>query len=243
MPVLIIKNFISEGPGTIVDFLKKEKISFSSIELGEGEIPPSLDTFDALVVLGGPMGVYEMERYPHLAIGSRIIREAINRDFKVLGICLGAQMIAHCLGGGVYKGKETEIGWHHIQLSGDGLKDYCMRQLAVHPRVGDFWRQFEVLHWHGDTFDIPPEAVLLASSVLYRHQAFRYGNAVYGLQFHLEVTKDMITNWFRDFKNKDYILKETDRIFEEYSGRAWNFYKAFFTHKTKNTNRRRQWRN
>jgi hypothetical protein len=96
---------------------------------------------------------------------------------------------------------------------------------------------------HGDTFDLPPEAVLLASSVLYKHQAFKYRSLVYGLQFHIEVTKDMITDWFRDSRNKDHILKDTDRIFEEYSGRARNFYRAFFTDKTNNTTRRRQWRN
>ena len=239
MPVLIIKNIASEGPGTFEEFLKKGNISFTSVELGEGEIPPALDKFDALVVLGGPVGVYKMEKHPHLVMGSRLIREAINRDIKVLGICLGAQMIAHCLGAAVYQGHEKEIGWHHIKLSGGGLKDYCMRQLAVHPQVGDFWKQFEVLHWHGDTFDIPPDAILLASSVLYKHQAFKYGNAVYGLQFHIGVTKEMIANWFRDFKDKDTVFHDTDRIFEEYSGRAWNFYNAFFANKRKISNRRR----
>jgi GMP synthase-like glutamine amidotransferase len=226
--VLIIKNIITEGPGTIGDFLRKEDISFSIVDFPSGEIPPPLDDFDTLVIMGGPMGVYEMERYPHLRIGSRLIREAINRGLKILGICLGAQMVAYCLGSEVYPGPEKEIGWHSIELTGDGLKDPLMRKLAIHPRVGDFWRKFRVFHWHGDTFDLPLGAALLASSKLYKNQAFRYGNNVYGFQFHIEVTKDMLREWFEDRPERDSIMRETEKIYEECTGRAMNFYKAFF---------------
>ena len=228
MAVLIIKNIITEGPGTIEDFLKKEDFSFKVVELSSGEVPPSLEDFNSLVIMGGPMGVYEIGQYPHLRIESRIIREAINRDMKVLGICLGAQMIAYCLGSDVYKGPKEEIGWQHIELTGDGIKDLFMRKLAIHPSVGDFWRKFKVFHWHGDTFEIPIGAVLLASSELYKNQAFRYKNNVYGFQFHIEVTKKMIKEWFENRPEADSIVKETDGIYEEYSGRAMNFYKAFF---------------
>jgi GMP synthase (glutamine-hydrolysing) len=226
--ILIIKNITSEGPGTIEDFLKKENIVFSTIELGSGEIPPPLERFNALVVMGGPIGVYEMARYPHLMIASRIIREAINRDMRVLGICLGAQMIAYCLGAKVYPGPEKETGWCHIELTGDGLKDPLMRKLAIHPRVGDFWRRFKVFQWHGDTFDFPLGAVLLARSEQYKNQAFRYGDNIYGFQFHIEVTKDMLFEWFKEMPDMDHLVAETERIYEEYTGRAMNFYKAFF---------------
>lgn len=228
MSVLIIKNITTEGPGAIEDFLKKEEMPFSIVELGLGEIPPPLELFDTLVIMGGPMGVYEMDRYPHLMVESRIIREAINRGMRILGICLGAQMVAHCLGAEVYPGPEKEIGWYHIELTGDGLKDPLMRRLAIHPRVGDFWRRFKVFHWHGDTFGIPLGAVLLASSELYRNQAFRYGDNVYGFQFHIEVTKEMLLEWFKDMPDRDQIMGETEKIYEEYTGRAMNFYKAFF---------------
>ena len=228
MAVLIIKNIITEGPGTIEVFLKEEHIPFRIAELGSGVAPPPLERFNSLVVMGGPMGVYELERYPHLVIESRIIREAINRDMRVLGICLGSQMIAHCLGAEVYPGTEKEIGWYHVELTGDSLKDPLMRRLAIHPRVGDFWRKFKVFHWHGDTFDLPLGAVLLASSELYKNQAFRYGDNVYGFQFHIEVTKDMLTEWFQGMPDVDKIMKETERIYEEYRGRAINFYKVFF---------------
>lgn len=228
MEVLIIKNITAEGPGTIENFLTKEEIPFSIVELGSGQTPPPLEGFNSLVVMGGPMGVYELERYPHLVIESRIIREAINRDIRVLGICLGSQMIAHCLGADVYPGPEKEIGWYHVELTGDGLKDPLMRCLAIHPRVRDFWRKFKVFHWHGDTFNLPLGAVLLASSELYKNQAFRYGDNVYGFQFHIEVTKYMLTEWFQGMPDIDKTMKEAERIYEEYTGRARNFYKAFF---------------
>jgi GMP synthase-like glutamine amidotransferase len=226
--VLIIKNIVTEGPGTIKEFLKKEEIPFAIIDLGSGEIPLPLEDFDTLVIMGGPMGVYEMDRYPHLRIESRLIREAINRGMKILGVCLGAQMVAYCLGAEVYRGPEEEIGWHSIELTGDGFRDPLMRKLAIHPRVGDFWRKFRVFHWHGDTFDLPVGAVLLAHSDLYKTQAFRYENNVYGFQFHIEVTRDMLLEWFKDRPEMDSSIKDTTNIYDEYVGRARNFYKAFF---------------
>jgi len=228
MAVLVLKNITSEGPGTIADFLKKEDIPFRIFEIGSGETPSSLEKYNTLIVLGGPMGVYEMDRYPHLIAESRIIREAINRDMRVLGICLGSQLIAHCLGADVYPGPEKEIGWYHVELTGDGLKDPLMRKLAIHPSVGDFWRKFKVFHWHGDTFHLPSGAVLLASSSRYKHQAFRFGDKVYGFQFHIEVTRDMISEWFQDTPEISKVAEETDKIYEEYSHRAMNFYRAFF---------------
>jgi GMP synthase (glutamine-hydrolysing) len=228
MAVLIVKNISIEGPGTIGDFLRKEDISFSIVELGSGELIPPLESFDTIVVLGGPMGIYDMDKHPHLMIVSRVIREAINRDMRVLGICLGSQMIAHCFGAEVYPGPEKEIGWHHIELTGEGLKDPLMRKLAIHPKVGDFWRRFTVFHWHGDTFDLPLGAVLLASSELYKNQAFRYGDKVYGFQFHIEVTKDMLLEWGKGLPDSKQIMIETEKIYDEYVGRAMIFYKAFF---------------
>ena len=231
MAVLIIKNIITEGPGTIEDFLKKEDIYFKVAELSSGELSPPVEDFDTVIIMGGPMGVYEMDQYPHLRIESRIIREAINRDMKILGICLGCQMVAHCLGSEVYRGPEEEVGWHSIELTGDGLKDPLMRKLAIHPRVEDFWKKFKVFHWHGDTFDLPIGAVLLASSERYKNQAFRYKNNVYAFQFHIEVTKEMIREWLEDRPVINSIMRETDRIYDEYKGRAMNFYKIFFSNR------------
>lgn len=229
MAVLIVKNVETEGPGTIEDYLRKVKTPYRKVELEKGEIPPPLDSFDTLIVLGGPMSVYEIDIYPQLVTGSRLIREAINRDMKILGICLGAQLLAHCLGADVYRGPEKEIGWFPIELTGEGLKDPLMRKLAIHPTVGDFWRKFRVFHWHGDTFDLPPDAVLLARSLRYEHQAFRYGRRIYGFQFHVEVTREMIEQWCEGLPEMNSVREETKNVFAEYARRAMNFYRAFFS--------------
>lgn len=231
MSVLIIKNIATEGPGTIEEFLKQKGIPFKVVDLSSGEIPPPLEEFNTLVIMGGPMAVYEFDTYPHLVMGSRLIREAINRDMQVLGICLGCQMVAHCLGAEVRAGQKEEIGWYHIELTGDGLRDPLMRRLAAHPKVGDFWRRFKVFHWHGDTFDLPLETILLAGSHLYKNQAFRYGSKVYGFQFHIEVTKDMISDWVQEHPQSDRIMKETEVLYKDLIGRATNFYKIFFSKK------------
>lgn len=229
MAVLIVKNVETEGPGTIEDYLRNVRTPFRTVELGKGEIPPPLDSYDTLIILGGPMGVYEMDTHPHLMTGSRLIREAINRDMRILGICLGAQLLAHCLGADVYRGPEREIGWYHIELTGEGLKDPLMRKLAIHPTVGDFWRKFRVFHWHGDTFDLPPDALLLARSARYQHQAFRYGKRIYGFQFHIEVTSEMIEQWCEGMPEMNSVREQTKSVFAEFEGRAMNFYRAFFS--------------
>lgn len=226
--IAIIKNVKTEGPGSIEDFLKSKSIPYKIFEAEDGQIPSTLEGYTGLIVMGGPMGVYEIEIYPHLKMTSRLIREAINRNLRVLGICLGAQLIAYTLGGRVYKGHSEEIGWHDIELTGDGLRDPVMLSLAKHPSVGDIWRKFKVFHWHGDTFDLPIGAVHLAKSSLYENQAFRYKDNVYALQFHIEVTKDLLVEWFEDHPLREQILNEAEKIIPEYSQRAENFYKAFF---------------
>jgi len=102
--IAIIKNVKEEGPGNIEDYLRENSIPYKIFEAQDGKLPSTLDGYTGLIVMGGPMGVYEMEQYPQLRITSRLIREAINRNLKVLGICLGAQLIAHILGARVYKG-------------------------------------------------------------------------------------------------------------------------------------------
>lgn len=226
--IAIIKNIKSEGPGSIENYFIENSIPYKIFEAEEGDLPSTLEDFKGLIVMGGPMGVYEMDIYPHLKVVSRLIREAINRNLKVLGICLGAQLIAHTLGAKVYKGHGEEIGWLDIELTGDGLRDPLMIALARHPSVGDVWRKFKVFHWHGDTFELPFGAIHLARSSLYENQAFRYRENVYALQFHIEVTKELLEEWFEEHTLKEQILSEAEKIISEYSQRARNFYQAFF---------------
>jgi len=227
MAVLICKNTETEGPGTIEDYLKIAKIPCHIVELSTGKGLPHDEDFDALIMMGGPMSVND-DIYPYIREEEKLVRDFIKRGKKILGICLGAQIMAKALGAKVYAGAQKEIGWYNIELTGEGLEDPLMRSLAFHPEVKDFWRQFKVFHWHGETFDIPLGAVRLASSRLYPNQAFRFGIHAYAFQFHIEVRKEMILEWLRDERDFQTIKKDTETFYEEYTGRAKNFYKDFF---------------
>lgn len=230
MSVLICKNIETEGPGTIGDFLESKGISSSIVDLSKGEDIPDTGGFDTLVMMGGPMSVNEDDIYPYIKKEEALVREFIADGKSVFGVCLGAQIMAKALGSRVYKGKEQEIGWHDIELTPDGIKDCLMRKLATHPDVGDLWKIFKVFHWHGETFDIPEGAVRLAGSELYPNQAFNYGSKAYAFQFHIEVTKEMVYDWLKDEDIDHQKLKtETEKIYEVYHGRAWNFYEEFFS--------------
>ncbi len=227
MKVLVLKNVHQEGPGTMEDFLKRKGIIYRVIELESERITE--DNYDILVIMGGPMSVNDGDIYPYLKEEERLVSDFVRRQKKILGICLGAQMIAKALGSKVYRGPRPEIGWYPIELTGDGLKDLLMQNLALHPKGGDLWKKFRVFHWHGETFDIPEGAVRLASSELYPNQAFRYGRGVYAFQFHIEVRKEMIAEWLKDEADLTRITEETETFYEEYLGRAENFYKEFFS--------------
>lgn len=226
--IAIIKNVKEEGPGSIEDYLIEKSIPYKIFESQDGKLPSTLHGYTGLIIMGGPMGVYEMDIYPHLKVVSRLIREAINRNLKVLGICLGAQLIAYTLGARVYKGHGEEIGWLNIELTSEGLRDPLMISLAKHPSVGDVWRKFKVFQWHVDTFDLPFGAIHLAKSALYEAQAFKFGQKVYALQFHIEVNEALLSQWFEEHPLQEQILKEAQRLYSEYAGRAKSFYKHFF---------------
>jgi GMP synthase-like glutamine amidotransferase len=226
--VAIIKNVKEEGPGSIEDFLKENSIPFKIFEAELGEFPANLEEYKYLIVLGGPMGVYEMDLYPNLKRVAKIIEEALERGLKVLGVCLGAQLLAHVLGGRVYKGPRPEIGWLDIELTDAGKVDQAMRALAKHPKTEEISTRFKVFHWHGDTFDLPSGAIHLARSDLYQNQAFNYEDRVYALQFHVEVTEDLLSTWFENSPLKKRVLSEFQTLKSEYLERAKNFYHALF---------------
>jgi len=237
--VLILKNIRSEGPGTIEDFLIEMCVPYKIVEL-ESEPIPDTEKFNALVMLGGPMSVNKSDIYPYIDKEEKLVKEFIKDGKKILGICLGAQIMAKALGAKVYKGAEPEIGWYDIELTEAGVRDIMMKKLAIHPGAGDFWKKFRVFHWHGETFDLPSGALKLARSDLYPDQAFRYGDNAYAFQFHIEVTKEMVYDWFSatggstcSGKNEPVDMRrirtETEKFYEIYYGRAMNFYKAFFS--------------
>ncbi|OHE35188.1 MAG: hypothetical protein A3J94_08160 [Syntrophus sp. RIFOXYC2_FULL_54_9] len=225
MYALIVKNVSGEGPGTIEDHLCKERIPYSVIDLSIGDSAPQIDTFTHLVIMGGPMAVYEMHAFPYLVSEAELIHAAINANKHILGVCLGAQMLAHVLGARVYPGSLKEIGWYEVQLTSEGMHDPRISPLALPDR-----NVAQVFQWHGDTFDLPEGSVRLSSSDLYANQAFRYGDRVYGLQFHIEVTPAIVRDWLLQEQGIDYaaISVDSERLFVSYRQRAMKFYGLFF---------------
>ena len=225
MNVLIVKNIAAEGPGTIEDYLRSQGLTTAVLDLRRGDPLPYPGSFTHLVIMGGPMAVYEMHLHQHLKNEALLIEQAITAGKRVLGVCLGAQMIAHVLGARVYAGDRQEIGWYEVELSDAAMQDPAMTQLAIQGR-----QAAEVFQWHGDTFDLPAGAVRLASSDLYPNQAFRFSDRVYALQFHIEVTPSIVSEWLEHEKGIDLrtITAHSDRIYPAYRSRAQGFYSAFF---------------
>lgn len=189
--IWVIQHTACETLGTIADALEGHALAWQYVRLFEGKpVPGEIADAGGLVVLGGPMGVYEQDRYPHLKDELRLIDSALRAGRPILGVCLGSQLLAAALGARVGRGPRKEIGWHPVRLSESASDD---------PLWTGMPHQFEALHWHGDVFDLPAGAVSLASSELTTHQAFRYGTSAYGLLFHLEMTEEMIGNMAAEF--------------------------------------------
>jgi GMP synthase (glutamine-hydrolysing) len=148
---------------------------------------PSIRDADLVIVLGGPIGAYETASYPFLIDELALIEYRLTRDLPTLGICLGSQLMASVLGARVFKGSVKEIGWGKVELTRDGASS-CLNALQSNEAV--------VLHWHGDTFDLPSDAVRLAFNANYDNQAFAYGRNALALQFHLEADPRQLEEWY-----------------------------------------------
>jgi len=228
---LVLQHIECEHLGTIGDYLHSQGIGYQYVKLYEGEAVPveRLDRYRGIIILGGPMNVYEEDKYPFLKEEDILLKMAIEKDMPVLGICLGAQLIAKATGARVTKGQKKEIGWYEITITNGGRGDRIFKEFPDNPVV---------FQWHGDTFEIPRGAVWLASSRLFPHQAFRIKENIYGLQFHLEVTEDMIKEWIGEYREElsllpyidpEKILKDIPLHIESLKGLAMNFYNHFFS--------------
>lgn len=185
--MLVFQHVAHEVLGTLDPMLRDAGFRIRYVNFGrQGDARPNVDRYHGLVVLGGPMNCDETARYPHLAMEVEAIRVAIERGMPVLGICLGAQLIARALDARVVANGAKEIGWYDVTATPAGAQDPLFRHLQGTEKI---------FQWHGDTFDIPEGAVHLASSPTCANQAFRYGENVYALQFHLEVDEPLITRW------------------------------------------------
>jgi GMP synthase-like glutamine amidotransferase len=156
------------------------------VEIDEGEPLPDWREFDAVLAMGGPMGAYEEEAHPWLAPEKELLRDAAGAGRPILGVCLGVQLLASALGADVSPMERAEVGMLPVELTEEGRSD---------PLFAGVPEPLISLQWHGDTFELPDGAVLLAKSPAAPHQAFRAGDAAYGIQFHVEVTPEMVDEW------------------------------------------------
>ena len=176
-----------EDLGCIAPWLVAHGHTVTCTRLQRSEPLPSLTAVDWLIVLGGPMNIYQHDLYPWLVAEKQFIRAALQADKRVLGICLGAQLVADQLGGPVVSNKELELGWHPVTLTAAGRKAGAFK---------GFPDSFSAFHWHGDTFALPLGSEPLMHSAACANQAFAHGARVAGIQFHLEVTAANARDWF-----------------------------------------------
>jgi GMP synthase (glutamine-hydrolysing) len=181
--VLIVQHVAPEPPGLIAQALQRRGVDWRVARVDRGEPVPRTLEADGLVVMGGPMGVYQQDRYPHLGAELQLLEDAARRGRPILGVCLGSQLLAAALGARVYPAPAKEIGWHQVRLLPDASQDPLFKGIA---------RSFRAFHWHGDAFDLPAGAVPLARSALTRVQAFRAGGTAYGVLCHLEVDREQL---------------------------------------------------
>ncbi|MFE5321321.1 type 1 glutamine amidotransferase [Paenibacillus sp. NPDC056579] len=209
MRLLLLKHFDFDDPFCIASWAAEKGYDITVMSPPDGFRAPSLDTFELLVILGGPMSAYHDAEHPWLTEEKSFIRQAVEEGKKVLGICLGAQMLSEALGGRVYRSEHKEIGWHPVK-----------RLRIEHPLFSGVPEQFYSFHWHGDCFDIPEGAVSLAYSDACRVQAFAYGEQVLGLQFHLETTAScmttMLDRWHDELADTPFIQKAEQMVGQAY---------------------------
>lgn len=202
--ILVFQHVPFEPLGTLDPLLKESGIRIRYVNFGrEPESRPTLEKYEALIVLGGPMNSDQIDSYPNLITEVEIIREAVDGGMSVLGICLGAQLLAKALGGSVSRNPVREIGWYDVELTDSGATDAVLSAFAT--------RQ-QVFQWHEDGITLPEEAVNLASSPVSPVQAFRYGKHAYGFQFHLEASQPLIERWLSVPDHQEILEEERGHI-------------------------------
>jgi GMP synthase-like glutamine amidotransferase len=185
--LLVVQHLYCEHPGSFSDVIGERNVDVVTVELDEGgTLPPPADV-DAVLVMGGPMSAGDDDDHPWLAAERAFIRDAVHAGIPVLGACLGAQLLAASLDAAVYPAPAgPEVGLAPVDVTEAGRTD---------PVFSGLGPSFVACHWHGDTYDLPDGAELMASTPQCRNQAFRVGDTAYGVQFHVEVTADQIAEW------------------------------------------------
>ncbi len=210
MIIQVFQHVSFEGPAYIEEIAETNSHDLHICRIGEGETPVPPTDYDMLIVMGGPMNIYEESNFPWLVNEKKAIEQAIKSDKLIFGFCLGAQLIADVLGARVYKNKHKEIGWYPVS--------------RIEPGVGNPELQFlpdiaTTFHWHGETFDIPKNAVRLYKSDATENQAFLYESNVLAMQFHLEMflpsIEDLLHFCKSDLNTEKYVMSP-DQILRDY---------------------------
>jgi GMP synthase (glutamine-hydrolysing) len=201
--ILAMQNIACETLGSLKEFLLLNGYRITEILVSEQKIPENIADFDAIFILGGPMSVND--NFEYLKKEKQLIINSIKLGIPIFGICLGSQIIANTCGGKVYKGSKKEIGWGFVDITHEG-KNSIFKNIAVNT--------IPVFQWHGDTFELPRGANVLSLSNLYI-QAFKYKTAI-GIQFHLEVTKQMILDWIKEYHEEilNECINKRELVFE-----------------------------
>ncbi|MBI5137649.1 MAG: type 1 glutamine amidotransferase [Nitrospirae bacterium] len=201
--ILVLQQVPHEGPGTLFGAIRRAGANAEVVPayLDGAAIPTGLAPYAGMVILGGPMSVNDIDSDPPRAAQLRLVEEALAQDFPTLGVCLGAQLIALAAGARVYRGDAPEIGWFTVNTSMESAAD---------PLFSNLPSPLPVFQWHGEGFDLPEGAVHLASSPAFPHQAFRIGQNVYGLQFHVEMEAHMIKEWMAE--NADDLTHNAGKV-------------------------------
>jgi GMP synthase-like glutamine amidotransferase len=208
MKIHCIQHVKFETPGTITEWIEKKNYFLSVTRLYENEDFPEIDTFDLLIVMGGPMNIYEYEKYTWLKEEKAFLEKAIAGGKAVLGICLGAQLLADVLKAEVFMNNYKEIGWFPVSAVKENKFEI--------PLLEGIPDEFTAFHWHGDTFSLPEEAKRLFESEACKNQGFIYENRVIGLQFHLEMSNQTIKNVIENSRDElvkgKYIQTESEML-------------------------------
>lgn len=225
--IIVIKHIDIEGPETLGAYLLGKGFELQTVAMESNDpFPENLDGIEAVICLGGPMNVYEEQKYPFLAAEDIFLRKILKERIPFFGLCLGSQLLAKACGAKVVKSPAKEIGFSDVRLTAAGREDPLFKGVAPDLRV---------YQWHEDMAELPPAAVLLASSPECPHQAWRIGPNAYGLQFHIEITADSIHTWsdryFTDPQQRDTakpaMLEEYRRIQQDFDLTAAIVYDNF----------------
>jgi GMP synthase-like glutamine amidotransferase len=210
MKIHVLQHVPYEGPGRIAPWLQERGHTLTYTRFYEDPaLPASLRHVQGLVIMGGPMGVNDEETLPWLGPEKAFIKKALAADLPILGVCLGAQLMASALGAKVYPNRQKEIGWFEVEQTPEGLESGLLGSA----------RRFEPFHWHGDTFDLPLGAIRLAKSGACSNQAFAVGGRALGLQFHVEASEtdlEMMTGYGSDeLKLGGSFVQSADKIMKQ----------------------------